>query len=247
MASELLQQIGVTKYEAEGYLALLRHGTLTGYELGKCSGVPLSRSYELLERLIQRGFALVQPGEPPRYTAIAPEAIVARARAAQAATLDDLAGALAAIPQANRPSGPWIARGQAAISAQAAALISRARATIAIWGDPQPFAAALAAAQARGCRIGRRAGQHITGDFALLIDDTNVLLGALDHSPGCQALGGTDTALVAAVRALVATPADAAQRQMASPPPQVGETLGWLDWETRKQRRLLGLADGEAA
>lgn len=246
MASELLQQIGLTKYEAEAYLALLRHGALTGYELGKRSSVPLSRSYEVLERLIGRGLALVQPGEPPRYAAIAPEAIVARARAAQAATLDDLAGALAAIPRAHQPRGPWIARGPAAVSAQAEALLGEAHATIAIWGDSQPFAAALAAAEARGCRIGRRAGQHATGDFALLIDDTTVLLGALDHSPDCQALGGTDTALVAAVRALVATPSSAARRQSVSPP-RVEETLGWLDWETRKQRRLLGLADGEAA
>jgi hypothetical protein len=246
MANELLQQIGLTKYEAEGYLALLRHGALTGYELGKRSGVPLSRSYEVLERLLGRGFVLVQPGEPPRYTAIAPEAIVARARAAQAATLDDLAGALAAIPQAHQPSGSWIARGRAAISAQAAALLGEARATIAIWGDSQPFAAALAAAQARGCRIARRAGQQTTGDFALLIDDTRVLLGALDHSADCQAIGGTDKALVAAVRALVTTPATAGPQQPTAPP-QVEETLGWLDWDTRKQRRLLGLADHEAA
>jgi hypothetical protein len=247
MANELLQEIGLTKYEAEGYLALLRHGALTGYELGKRSGVPLSRSYEVLERLLGRGFALVQPGEPPRYAAIAPEAIVARARAAQAATLDKLTGALAAIPRDAHPSGPWIARGGVAIRAQAEALIGAAQATIAIWGDPQPFAAALAAAQAQGCQVGQRAGRQSTADFALLIDETTVLLGALSNSPDCQAISGTDTALVAAVSALVATPADTATPQSPAPPPQVGEKLGWLDWETRKQRRLLGLADHEAA
>jgi len=44
-------------------------GPLTGYELGKRSPVPLSPSYETLERLTRRGFALVEPGEPLRYAA----------------------------------------------------------------------------------------------------------------------------------------------------------------------------------
>ena len=67
MAVELLQRVGLNKYEAEAYFALLADGPLTGYELGKRSSVPLSKSYETLERLTRRGLALVQPGDPPRY------------------------------------------------------------------------------------------------------------------------------------------------------------------------------------
>ncbi len=52
---ELLQQIGLNKYEAEAYYTLLTQEPLTGYELGKRSQVPLSRSYEILERLAQKG------------------------------------------------------------------------------------------------------------------------------------------------------------------------------------------------
>ena len=37
MADDLLQRIGLNKYEAEAYLALLAEGPLTGYELGKRS------------------------------------------------------------------------------------------------------------------------------------------------------------------------------------------------------------------
>ena len=64
---DLLQRVGLNKYEAEAYAALLRYGPLTGSELGKRSEVPLSRSYEILERLTTKGLALVQPGDPPRY------------------------------------------------------------------------------------------------------------------------------------------------------------------------------------
>ena len=34
---DLLQHIGLNKYEAEAYYALLTHGPLTGYEVGKSS------------------------------------------------------------------------------------------------------------------------------------------------------------------------------------------------------------------
>src|SRR5260370_36826608 len=94
-AIELLQKIGWNKYEAEGYYTLLSDGPLTGYELGKRSQVPLSRSYEILERLAQKGLALVQPGDPPRYIACEPQQLLGQVRSTLSATLDDLARPLA--------------------------------------------------------------------------------------------------------------------------------------------------------
>ncbi|HEX4716550.1 MAG TPA: helix-turn-helix domain-containing protein, partial [Ktedonobacteraceae bacterium] len=72
MSIDLLQEIGLNKYEAEAYYTLLTQGPLTGYELGKRSQVPLSRSYDVLERLSQKGLALAQPGDPARYMALDP-------------------------------------------------------------------------------------------------------------------------------------------------------------------------------
>src|SRR5919106_2386987 len=95
MAVDLLQRVGLNKYEAEAYLALLADGPLTGYELGKRSAVPLAKSYETLERLTRRGLALVQPGDPPRYVAERPERFVAQTRAEQASVLMALASTLA--------------------------------------------------------------------------------------------------------------------------------------------------------
>ena len=82
-AVEQLQQVGLNKYEAEAYYTLLAEGPLTGYELGKRSQVPLSRSYEILERLTQKGLALVQPGDPPRYSAEDPGRFLEPVRAAR--------------------------------------------------------------------------------------------------------------------------------------------------------------------
>src|SRR5215207_6762633 len=110
MVVELLQRVGLNKYEAEAYAALIQHGSLTGYELGKRSGVPLSRSYEMLERLSAKGLALVQRGDPPRYVAEAPEQFLDRTRSATSATLDALAGALAELDPPADPEGFWVVR-----------------------------------------------------------------------------------------------------------------------------------------
>src|SRR5437588_10645726 len=109
---ELLQQIGLNKYEAEAYYTLLAEGPLTGYELGKRSQVPLSRSYEILERLTQKGLALVQPGEPPRYLAENPDQFLGQVRATMTERLDTLAGTLATLAQPDRAGDFWVVRGR---------------------------------------------------------------------------------------------------------------------------------------
>src|SRR5688572_29480305 len=127
MAVDLLQRVGLNKYEAEAYFALLADGPLTGYELGKRSTVPLSKSYETLERLTRRGLALVQPGDPPRYTAERPERFVAQTRADQESVLAALASALASVRRADPADDFWVLRGRNNVLARARALIAEAQ------------------------------------------------------------------------------------------------------------------------
>src|SRR5437764_10192767 len=101
-AIEQLKQIGLNKYEAEAYYTLLAEGPLTGYELGKRSQVPLSRSYEILERLTQKGLALVQPGDPPRYLAASPDQFLGQVRGTVLERLDTLTSALATMAQPDK-------------------------------------------------------------------------------------------------------------------------------------------------
>src|SRR5262245_47712127 len=156
MVVELLQRVGLNKYEAEAYAALLQHGPLTGYELGKRSAVPLSRSYEILERLTAKGLALVQPGDPPRYIAQAPEQFLERTRATAAATLDALARELAELGPSSLPEGFWVIRGQEHILAHVKTSIAQARRSLAVSCPPTHSAAlaeALAQVRERGCRV----------------------------------------------------------------------------------------------
>jgi predicted transcriptional regulator len=110
-AIDLLQQLGLNKYEAEAYYTLLRQGPLTGYELGKRSQVPLSRSYEILERLTQQGLALIQPGDPPRYMAQDAQQFLAQIRSEMEETLTALATSLASLSRADTAGEFWVVRG----------------------------------------------------------------------------------------------------------------------------------------
>src|SRR5689334_2325757 len=127
---EQLQQVGLNKYEAEAYYTLLMHKPLTGYEVGKYSQVPLSRSYEILERLVEKGLALVQPGDPPRYTAQDPQQFLHRIRSEMEATLEVLTSALTTLPRPGDESEFWVLRGRQHILAHLLTLIGSAQSTL---------------------------------------------------------------------------------------------------------------------
>src|SRR5215469_9349284 len=155
-AVEQLQQVGLNKYEAEAYYTLLAEGPLTGYELGKRSQVPLSRSYEILERLTQKGLALVQPGDPPRYIAGEPQQFLGQVRSAMSITLDAIASALASLSRPDTTAEFWVLRGQQHILARTQALLASAQQSIYLKLPPNystGLVDMLALARARGCQI----------------------------------------------------------------------------------------------
>src|SRR5205085_12370414 len=153
---ELLQQIGLNKYEAEAYYTLLAEGPLTGYELGKRSQVPLSRSYEILERLTQKGLALVQPGDPPRYLAASPDQFLGQVRGTVLERLDTLASVLATLPQPDGSSEFWVVRGRQQILNRVRTMIASAQRTVDLSLAPEDeveVREVLALSRARGCDL----------------------------------------------------------------------------------------------
>src|SRR5918912_669681 len=155
-AIDLLQQFGLNKYEAEAYYALLARGPMTGYEMGKHSGVPLSRSYEVLERLSQKGLALVEPGNVPRYAAEEPKRFLTQANAAFQARLEALTSVLAALSPGDRDGEFWVVSGRENILSQARSMTEEAQHAVEValpvdgHGD---VAEAIGQARSRGCRV----------------------------------------------------------------------------------------------
>ncbi len=63
-------------YETKVWLALLGKGTASAGEIATISGVPRSRTYDVLESLEKKGFAIVKIGKPVKYLGIKPQMIL---------------------------------------------------------------------------------------------------------------------------------------------------------------------------
>ena len=181
-AVELLQQIGLNKYEAEAYYTLLVQGPLTGYELGKRSQVPLSRSYEILERLTQKGLVLVQPGNPPYYAAEEAERFLGQVRSTMTATLDALATSLATLPRSATADEYWVLRGRQHILDRVRSLLADAQQSIDLTLPTESsaeIADVLALARSHGCRVSVSTLNHTsnnTAEYILLLVDGRMAL-----------------------------------------------------------------------
>jgi sugar-specific transcriptional regulator TrmB len=85
-----LVNLGLTGYEASAYLALTRRGRATGAEVARLAGLPRQRVYDVLNGLVARGVASVEPGRPARYTALSPEEAVGALLGARRSELEQL-------------------------------------------------------------------------------------------------------------------------------------------------------------
>ena len=67
-------------YEVKVWTALLSRGVAAAGELADISGVPRSRSYDVLESLEKKGFIIMKLGKPIKYIAVKPEEILKRVK-----------------------------------------------------------------------------------------------------------------------------------------------------------------------
>lgn len=63
-------------YETKVWLALLGKGVASAGEIAEVSGVPRSRTYDVLESLEKQGFAISKIGKPAKYIAVKPNIIL---------------------------------------------------------------------------------------------------------------------------------------------------------------------------
>ncbi|MFC1755107.1 TrmB family transcriptional regulator [Thermoproteota archaeon] len=70
---ELLDKLGLSQYEKQAYLALLRLGRAKSRQISKESNVSYGRIYEILEKLEQKGLVSILPTEPKSFEAIDPK------------------------------------------------------------------------------------------------------------------------------------------------------------------------------
>lgn len=80
LKTELIKQIkerfNLNIYETKVWLALLGRGIASAGEIAEMSGVPRSRTYDVLESLEKQGFAIMKLGKPVKYIAVKPAIIL---------------------------------------------------------------------------------------------------------------------------------------------------------------------------
>jgi len=72
MVKRIKEYFNLNIYETKVWMALLSRGIASAGEIATISGVPRSRTYDVLESLEKRGFAITKIGKPVKYIAIKP-------------------------------------------------------------------------------------------------------------------------------------------------------------------------------
>ena len=67
-----LQQLGLNGYEARTYMVLVGHPRFKALELANRSNVPRQKIYEVLDSLVEKGFAEVVQEKTKLFSAVEP-------------------------------------------------------------------------------------------------------------------------------------------------------------------------------
>ena len=76
LVKKIKEYFDLNIYETKAWLALLSKGIASAGEVAETSGVPRSRTYDVLESLEKRGFAITKIGKPVKYIAVKPTEII---------------------------------------------------------------------------------------------------------------------------------------------------------------------------
>lgn len=78
--NKLRRYFALNLYEVKIWAALLSRGVSTAGELSDIANVPRSRSYDVLESLEKKGFAITKLGKPIKYIAVPPSEVLERVK-----------------------------------------------------------------------------------------------------------------------------------------------------------------------
>ena len=82
LANRIRDHFDLNLYETKVWLALLSRGVSSAGEIAEISGVPRSRTYDVLENLEKRGFAITKIGKPVKYISVKPTEVIEKMKSA---------------------------------------------------------------------------------------------------------------------------------------------------------------------
>ncbi len=206
-----LSEIGLSEYEAKAYLALIAQNPATAYEIGKSSGIPSSKIYEVLAKLSEKGMIQVlnedrrRTSKTTRYVPQNPDDFLSRYANGVGRLVDSLRTELKGVngkPQANYI---WNINDHDRLIERARQMIDSAQSVIllSLWKEELAFLLGdLKAAEERGVKSAivhfgppqTAVGQiyyHPIEDtlyaekggrgFVLVVDSAEVLMGTISY------------------------------------------------------------------
>lgn len=154
--TDIMTSLGYSTYEARAYEALVREHPLTGYELSGRSGIPRSKVYESIERLVRKEMAIPVAGNPVRYVPVPPEEVMRRLSADFERSIGTLSDLFRREQRADRIDYIFNIAGGEAIIGKAADMIAGAGTSLdlSLWREElDHLREPLGDAAARGVRI----------------------------------------------------------------------------------------------
>src|SRR3990167_760950 len=76
LISRIKDYFDLNIYETKVWLALLGKGIASAGQVAELSRVPRSRTYDVLESLEKKGFAIVKLGKPVKYIGVKPNIVL---------------------------------------------------------------------------------------------------------------------------------------------------------------------------
>ncbi|GAB6097351.1 helix-turn-helix domain-containing protein [Desulfatiferula olefinivorans] len=154
---EPIKRLGFSEYEAKAYLCLLRIQPATAYEIAQASGIPSSKIYEIIARLVDKQVFMPDgEGSKKKYMALLPDEFIDSRRREFDRTLSVLERDLPALRNERAVSFIWNIGTYEDLMARACRLIDEAEDTLLLsaWAPEreslEPF---LVRAEARTVRI----------------------------------------------------------------------------------------------
>lgn len=156
-----LQPLGFSQYEARAYCALLQRSPANGHEVAKTAGIPTSKVYETLERLLQKGAVLVQRSDPTLWAPVPYRDLTATLRDRMETNLTAVEQGLAQLGHEQDTKLTWSLSGHGHVVDSMRRAIDRTRERLSAAipsGDLEELTPALRAAAERGVAIDLVAG-----------------------------------------------------------------------------------------
>jgi len=135
---EKFNVLGLSEYEGRAYLSLLHAHPATAYEVSKGSGIPTSKIYHVLGKLVARGMAApLSERKGTRYMPLEPEEFLRRQSSTIGQAVDSLRKDLGELSERARQSSIWNITDSAYLFDKAKAMIAEARQTVllSLWKE----------------------------------------------------------------------------------------------------------------